>query len=226
MYNGSHPARPATDSQTVGRRPKRMGMKIIKLDPRQINEASIVLSASFFNYPMFTFYFPDPRRRTRYLPWYFRNILNCAVRYGEVDTTPGISGVIFVLPPGHTKISMWEYVRNGFLLTPVLLGFRNYKQSMDCESFVGKTQEVIMNNRPHYYLWGLGVDPLHQAKGIGTALMLPLLKKADAQKTPIFLETHAEENVRYYQRHGFTLMCTKKIPRYGLPIWCMLREPG
>jgi ribosomal protein S18 acetylase RimI-like enzyme len=112
------------------------------------------------------------------------------------------------------------------LLTPVLLGFRNYKQSMDCESFVGKTQEVIMNNRPHYYLWGLGVDPLHQAKGIGTALMLPLLKKANAQKTPIFLETHAEENVRYYQRHGFTLMCTKKIPRYGLPIWCMLREPG
>jgi len=101
---------------------------------------------------MFTFYFPDPKRRTRYLPWYFRNILNGALHYGEVYTNPEISGVIFTLPPDHTDISLWEYVQNGFLLTPFLLGFRNYKRSMDCESFVGMTQKKLMKDRPHYYL--------------------------------------------------------------------------
>ena len=200
-------------------------MEIIHLDSSQIHQASIVLSASFFNYPMFTFYFPDPKRRACYLPRYFQHILNCARRYGEVYTTAEISGVIFTLPPGHTKISIWEYIQNGFLLTPFMLGFRNYKQSMDCESFVGNTQERLMENQPHYYLWGLAVDPNQKAKGIGSALMAPVLAKADAQKLPVYLETHDETNVRYYQKHGFDLIHTVRIPKYELPIWCMLRKP-
>jgi GNAT superfamily N-acetyltransferase len=201
-------------------------MEIINLNPHQVKRASEVLAASFFDYPMFTFYFPDIKRRTRYLPWYFQNILNCALRYGKVYTTPEISGVIFTLPPDHIKISMWEYIQNGFLLTPILLGFRNYKQSMDCERFVGNTQEKLLSNRPHYYLWGLAVNPSQKSKGIGAALMQPVLKKADTQNLPIYLETHAEKNVSYYQKNGFGLIHTAKIPKYDLPIWCILREPA
>ena len=201
-------------------------MEIIKLDPRQIHRASDVLAASFFDYPMFTFYFPDPQRRTRYLPWYFKNILNAALRYGEVYTTPEVFGVIFTLPPGHTKISIWEYIQCGFLLTAFKLGFRNYKQSMECEDFVGTTQIALMKNRPHYYLWGLAVDPQKKVQGIGSALMQPVLAQANAQKMPIYLETHDEKNVRYYQKHGFELLYTTCIPKYHLPIWCMLREPA
>jgi ribosomal protein S18 acetylase RimI-like enzyme len=200
-------------------------MEIIKLDPRQVKKASDVVAASFFDYPMFTFYFPDPERRTRYLPWYFKNILNSALRYGTVYTTPEVSGVLFTLPPGHTKISIWEYVQSGFLLTPFALGFRNYKRSMECEDFVGNTQIKLMKNRPHYYLWGLAVDPRQKAQGIGAALMRPLLAQADAQKLPVYLETHDEKNIRYYQKHGFDLLYTTCIPKYQLPIWCMLREP-
>lgn len=201
-------------------------MEIIILDPHQVKRASEVLAASFFDYPMFTFYFPDPKRRTRYLPWYFRNVLNCALRYGEVYTNPEISGVIFTLPPGHTKITLWEYIQNGFLLTPFLLGFRNYKQSMECEDFVGDTQERLMQGRPHFYLWGLAVEPGQKARGIGMALMQPVLAKADAQKMPLYLETHDESNVGYYQKYGFGLIHAVEIPKYKLPIWCMLREPA
>jgi ribosomal protein S18 acetylase RimI-like enzyme len=200
-------------------------MEIIKLDPRQKKKASSVLAAAFFDYPMFTFYFPDPKRRARYLPWYLGNVLNCALRYGEVYTTPEISGVAFTLPPGHTKLSTWEYIQNGFLGAPFLLGFRNYRRSMDCETFVGNTHEKIMDSRPHYYLWGLVVDPGQKRKGIGTALMQPVNAKADADKKPIYLETHDEKNVAYYQRMGFDLVHTDRIQKYELPIWCMLREP-
>jgi ribosomal protein S18 acetylase RimI-like enzyme len=202
-----------------------MQMEIIRLDRRQLGRASEVVAASFFDYPMFTFYFPDPQHRTRYLPWYFKNVLNTALRYGEVYTTPEVSGVIFTLPPGHTRISIWEYIQNGFLLTAFVLGFRNYKRSMECEDFVGATHAELMKNRPHHYLWGLAVDPGQKAQGIGTALMRPLLVQANAEKMPIYLETHDEKNVRYYQRHGFNLLRTTYIPKHGLPIWCMLREP-
>jgi len=198
---------------------------VTELSSHQLKAAASLLAAAFFNYPMFTFYFPDPQRRARYLPWYLRNVLNCAFRYGDVYTTPEVSGVIFTLPPGHTKISLWEYVQNGFLLTPLLLGLQNYKRSMDCEDFVGRTQTRLMQDRPHYYLWGLAVDPARKSKGIGTALMQPVLEKADADKMPIYLETHDERNASYYQRHSFDLIHTVNIPKYDLPIWCMLREP-
>ena len=200
-------------------------MEIVKLEPRHIKKASEVLSASFYSYPMFVFYFPDPKRRTRYLPWYFQKILNCAIHYGDVYTTEDISGVIFTLSPLHTRITIWEFIKSGFLLTPFLLGFHNYKQSMECESFVADTQQRIMKNRLHYYLWGLAIDPKKQGTGIGTALLTKILTKADEEKLPIYLETHDGKNVAYYQRHRFSLVDTVMIPTYHLQVWCMVREP-
>jgi len=200
-------------------------MEIITLNPHQRKQAAAVMAAAFYHYPMFTFYFPDPEKRTRLLPWYLGNVLRCALRYGEVYTTPEITGVLFTLPPGHTKITQWEYVQNGFLLTPFLLGAQKYKESSNCEDFVARTHEELMQGRPHYYLWGLTVHPVHKAEGIGSALLQPVLAKADKEKMPFYLETHDEKNVVYYQRHGFSLTHTTEIPNYGLPLWCMLREP-
>ena len=201
-------------------------MEIIKLDPRQKQKAAQAVAAAFFDYPMFTFYFPDPKKRARVLPWYLEKVLNCALRYGEVYTTPEISGVIFTLPPGHTKISQGEYIRNGFLLTPFMLGPRDYARSQACEKFVADTHEEIMKGRPHYYLWGLTVNPNQKRTGIGTALLKGLIEKADAEKEPIYLETHDEKNVVYYQRMGFSLVRVSKFPKFDLKIWCMVREPA
>ena len=82
-----------------------------------------------------------------------------------------------------------------------------------------------MKDRPHYYLWGLTVDPNQKRKGIGTALLKPVIEKADVEQKPIYLETHDENNVAYYQRHGFSLVYTGKFPKFDLSIWCMVREP-
>jgi ribosomal protein S18 acetylase RimI-like enzyme len=201
-------------------------MEVIHLDPRNFKKASEVLAASFYNYPEFIFYFPDPERRTRNLSWYLGNVLRCALRYGEVYTTPEMSGLLFTLPPGHTRISMWEYIQNGFILSPFMLGFSQYKRSMESEDFLSTTHEKIMNGRPHTYLWGLAVDPNQKRAGIGTALLKPILEKAELEKMPIYLETHDEKNVAYYQRSGFELALATRLDKYDLPLWCMLREPA
>ena len=201
-------------------------IEIITLDPLQKKRASAVVAAAFFDYPMFTCYFPDSGKRARVLPWYLGNALNCALRYGEVLTTPEISGVIFTLPPGHTKISLGEYIRNGYLFSPLILGSRDYARSQKCEKFVGDTHEKIMDHRPHYYLWGLAVDPNQKRRGIGAALLKPLIEKANADNMPIYLETHDETNVAYYQRTGFSLVHTGKISEFGLSFWCMVRDPN
>jgi len=200
-------------------------MDIIKLDLHQLRRASEILASSFFDYPRFTSYFPNSKRRARFLPWYFKNILRTALRFGEVYTTPDVSGVISIMPPEKTKISILEYVQNGFLFTPFALGFRNYYRSMKCEDFVDKTRMELMKNQQYYYLWTLAVDVSKKAKGIGTALIQQVINDANARKLPIYLETHKEINVEYYQNHGFKLVYNTCIPKIQLPIWCMIREP-
>jgi len=200
-------------------------MEIVRLDPRQKNRAVEVVVSAFFDYPMFDLYFPDRSRRKQVMTWYLGNVLNCALRYGEVFTTPEISGVIFTLPPGHTTISQWEYIQNGFLPALFVLGWRDFTRSQKCEEFVTGVHEKIMQDRPHYYLWGLVVDPACKRQGIGSALLIPLVEKADDQKMPIYLETHDERNVVYYRRMDFQLVHTGTIPGSEVSIWCMVREP-
>lgn len=199
-------------------------MNIVKLEKKQTRKAAEVVSAAFFNYPMLTYYFPNPKRRKRWLPWYMEKTLNCARRYGEVFITDDFSGVIFILPPGHTRITFGEYIRNGFLFVPFIVGFKNYFKNDECEKFVADTHERLMSGREHYYLWGLVANPSTQRKGVGSALLKVLLDKADTEKMPVYLETHDKNNVIYYERFGFKLVHTDVIPKHGLDIWCMLRE--
>ena len=200
-------------------------MEIIKLDPRQRKKAVEVIVAAFFDYPMFDYYFPDRDRRKPVMTWYLGKVLDCALSYGEVYTTPEISGVIFTLPSGHTKISQWEYIQRGFLPAPFVLGLPDFVRSQKCEAYVADEHEKLMQNRDHFYLWGLVVDPAYKRQGVGTALLRPFVEKADAQKLPVYLETHDEKNVNYYQRMDFQLVRTSKIPNSDVPIWCMVREP-
>jgi ribosomal protein S18 acetylase RimI-like enzyme len=200
-------------------------MEVLKLDPRKKKKAIDVLVAAFFDYPMFDLYFPDRSKRKQVMTWYLGRVLECALHYGEVLTNAELSGVIFTLPPGHTKISQWEYIQRGFLPAPFVLGIPDFVRSQKCEAFVSSEHERLMNGRSHYYLWGLTVDPVHKQQGIGTALLRPVIEKADAEKLPFYLETHDERNVNYYQRMNFQLVSTSKIPNSDVPIWCMVREP-
>jgi len=197
---------------------------IVRLESDQKKKAAAVMTAAFFDYPMMIHYFPNVKKRERRLPWYFKNVLSSAMRYGEVFVTSDLAGVLFILPPGHTRLTNKEYIKCGFLLTPLVVGYKNYKKSNECERFVADTHERLMNGRPHYYLWGLVTDPKEQRKGVGTALMKIITDKADAMNVPIYLETHNKDNVTYYKRFGFDLIHTDVIPKHGLDIWCLLRE--
>ena len=78
---------------------------------------------------------------------------------------------------------------------------------------------------PHWYLWGLAVDPDCQGQGIGSWLMKPGVKRAAQQGLPIYLETHDEKNVPFYQKRGFNLVRSERVPSANLPFWCMVRQP-
>jgi predicted N-acetyltransferase YhbS len=77
---------------------------------------------------------------------------------------------------------------------------------------------------PHYYLATLGTEPDFQRKGVGSAVMQPVLDRCDADGVPAYLESSKEVNVPYYRRHGFEVTDELKLPD-GPTLWLMWREP-
>src|SRR5687768_13481559 len=64
---------------------------------------------------------------------------------------------------------------------------------------------------PHWYLPLIGVDPGHQGKGYGSALMQHALIRCDRENKLAYLETSNPRNVPLYKRHGFELLDTFQI---------------
>lgn len=201
-------------------------MEIMALKPEQRKTAARTVSAAFYDYPSLCHYFPDPKRRTRWLPWYMGRVLNCAQKFGEVWVTEDTSCVLFILPPNHTRLTSKDYIKSGMLTVPLIIGLGRYQSVDECELYLADTQERLLAGRSHYYLWGLAVDPSRQRKGVGTALLEAFLEKADEEKLPVYLETHKEANVSYYENRGFKLIGSEIIPKHNLRFWCLLHEPS
>jgi ribosomal protein S18 acetylase RimI-like enzyme len=88
---------------------------------------------------------------------------------------------------------------------------------------VFQTLDTLHPPQPHRYLGTLGVDPEHQRRQVGTALLRAWLGRADEDGVPVYLETDRRENVAFYCREGFEVSGQAEI--LGVPIWCMQRGP-
>jgi len=78
---------------------------------------------------------------------------------------------------------------------------------------------------PHWYLFAIGVDPDHQGKGVGTALLHPVLSQCDELGEAAYLEASTEANARLYARHGFRLLEAVDVEAGGPTARLMWRDP-
>jgi ribosomal protein S18 acetylase RimI-like enzyme len=76
---------------------------------------------------------------------------------------------------------------------------------------------------PHWYLGTLGVDPDHQGRGVGTALLRYWLAHAEGDGSIAYLETDLQGNVGFYERQGFAVERETRV--LGVRVWCMRRPP-
>lgn len=68
---------------------------------------------------------------------------------------------------------------------------------------VGAAVQEHKPTEPYWYLQFLGTHPDWQRRGLGTALMAPVLELADAEGVGQYLETATDEDVAYYRARGF-----------------------
>ena len=89
----------------------------------------------------------------------------------------------------------------------------------------GAKTEHYHPKTPHYYLFAIGVTPGSKGLGIGSALISHLLKRCDAEGMPAYLENSKEENLAFYQGHGFKVLQQIRFAASAPPVWLMWREP-
>jgi ribosomal protein S18 acetylase RimI-like enzyme len=200
----------------------------LRLPAQQARQAAEVLARAFLNDPMSRYLVPDEAKRARLLPIFFSIQVRYCLRYGEVYGTRGLDGAACWLSPGATSPTLGRLARTalripGIRRVPFELGASGLRRYMDAERYSGAIHERAAPG-PHWYLWLIGVEPACQGKGIGGALMQPVLARASAEGVPCYLETNNAANVAFYEKHGFRVVSDGEVPRRGLRVWAMLRK--
>lgn len=122
-------------------------------------------------------------------------------------------------PPGHAVIPPSAILRNA----PAML---NALGSQALRALRVLTHvEKLHPREPHWYLGVLGTRTALQGKGIGSALLGPVLERCDVEGVPAYLESSKHSNIAFYNRQGFEVTGEIPLPFGGPVIWPMWRDP-
>ncbi|SKA38996.1 Acetyltransferases [Marinactinospora thermotolerans DSM 45154] len=100
------------------------------------------------------------------------------------------------------------------------------RPSARLSTYLAATAMRHPKDRPHTTLQFLGVHPAHQGRGLGTALLVRGLARADAAGLPAYLEVDSPRNAGWYARHGFAPLGDPIVLPDGPTIQPMWREPA
>ncbi len=180
---------------------------------------SAMLARAFVDDPLTVWLHPNPRSRPRQARRTFAVRLRQLAPQGEIWTTPERSGAALWALPGRWRDDLVASLRFLPLLPPLLPRIGRIAEAT-------ARIEAAHPRVPHFYLSVLGTDPAAQGRGVGTALLRPVLERCDAEGLPAYLETATGRNAAWYARHGFAVRERLELPGDAPPLWTLWREPG
>ena len=78
---------------------------------------------------------------------------------------------------------------------------------------------------PHLYLFTIGTRKAARGRGLGKALLAPVLSACDRDRLPVYLENSNPDNTHFYRAHGFERTQIFDCGEGGPPLEGMWREP-
>ena len=179
------------------------------------------LAEAFYDDPCMSWVFRDGDRRLDQLERIFRY-------FGErvwfdddlTYTTDAVAGASIWVAPERWHVGAFREL----LMLPGMISSAGLRDLPRMLRFIAR-MESEHPRQPHYYLPVIGVAPAWQGKGIGTALLAPILARCDREGMPAYLEASSPRNRACYERNGFTATGEMRVSD-SPPLWPMWREPG
>ena len=196
------------------------GQAVRKARMEDVPRLADALARAFDGDPPMRWFLPDPETRVERARRLFDVMLRRVhIARDHCYTTEELSGGALWVPPGTWRLSVVDQVA----LLPGML--RVFGRGL------GRAQRgltVMESGHPravHYYLDSLGVEPRWQGRGLGSALMRPVLERCDAERMPAYLNAGSPGSRDLYLRHGFHVTEEFRLPDGGPPLWRMWRDP-
>ncbi len=182
------------------------------------------LSAAFQDDPQFRWFMRDDHRADlARLNLFKLMVAGSGIPDGIVSRpVSGGAAAIWLPSESMTPSSLMQELR----ILPTILaatGFRRFGRMMAMRETMEKYHP---KDRPHAYLWFLGVRPEAQGFGVGSRLLAAGLRDVDAQGRHAYLESSNVANVPLYQRHGFEVVAEFAPGPGGPPFYAMWRQAG
>jgi len=201
-------------------------VEIRTLRGRDVRSAVDPLVRAFWAYPESVHLLPSEGRRRRVLPRYLLSDLADAARFDTLDgavVDDGVVGAAAWLPPHAYPIPTKRQLQQVLSFLPVV----PWAIGAAAEARRGQAANRAHHRGlpPHYYLRAIGVDPTHQGRGVGVALLDPVFRRADDEGVGCFLTTATPENARWYEGLGFVTRATYKPTPMWPNTWAMWRAP-
>jgi len=184
-------------------------------DRKAINRA---IGRAFFDDPVAAYLFPDIEARRAGFGAFAELAMDQFAGSGETYVTEPVQGAAIWQSPSPPQLGFWRQVGMAFRLLLVARG--GYGRAIR----LSEEMEKHHLRTPHWYLATLGIDPDFHGRGLGSALLQPILERCDREATTAYLESSKESNIAFYRRHGFVVSGNIRIPA-GPTIWRMIRVP-
>jgi ribosomal protein S18 acetylase RimI-like enzyme len=162
--------------------------------PGDAEKAIGTILLAFAADPMARWSIPDPGAYLAYFPAVVRAFGGNAFAHGAGYHVDGFAGAALWLPPGVHP--------DDEALVAIMQEAGAPERQADAAA-VFKQMSAYHPVEPHWYLPLIGVDPAHQGKGYGSALLAHALQECDRQHVAAYLESSNPANIPLYERYGF-----------------------
>ena len=156
-----------------------------------------VITLAFSTDPMARWAYPNPATYLAVMPETIKAFGSNGFAHGTVHLVGDGGAAAMWLPPGvHPDSERLEALTEQH--AP-----RDRRSDM---AHVFEQMGKFHPEEPCWYLPLIGVDPLSQGRGLGSALLRYALQHVDRSGAPAYLESSNPRNVPLYERHGFEVL--------------------
>lgn len=138
--------------------------------------------------------------------------------FGRVLLSDDRKGCALIVLPEKKKTTFRSVLLDLKLIFSCI-GLSNVKKAMKRETMI----KAFQPKEPICYLWFIGVEPNEQNKGIGSNLLVEIMKESESDKRTICLETSTPKNLPWYQKFGFTIYNELNL---GYKLFFLKRQPA